>query len=66
MPSDAKPWRRCNAANVSAPDTDLYKALADGAREWRGMHGNDKRISLETLHGGVRACTKMLVAVAAP
>jgi acetylornithine deacetylase/succinyl-diaminopimelate desuccinylase-like protein len=94
------------AANVSAPDTDLYKALADGyrrrapgavvapalsaaftdnwvfrhcgldaygwtpfvldAREWRGMHGNDERISLENLHGGVRAYTEMLVAVAAP
>jgi acetylornithine deacetylase/succinyl-diaminopimelate desuccinylase-like protein len=94
------------AANVSPPDTELYKALADGyrrrapgavvapslsaaftdnwvfrhcgleaygwtpfvldTREWRGMHGNDERISLENLYGGVRAYTEMLLAVAAP
>ena len=34
--------------------------------EWRGMHGNDERISLENLHGGVRAYTEMLLATAAP
>jgi acetylornithine deacetylase/succinyl-diaminopimelate desuccinylase-like protein len=93
-------------ANASAPDTDLYKALAEGyrrrapgavvvpglspaftdnwvfrrcgldaygwtpfvldMREWRGMHGNDERISIENVHGGVRAFVEMLLAVAAP
>jgi acetylornithine deacetylase/succinyl-diaminopimelate desuccinylase-like protein len=33
--------------------------------EWRGMHGNDERISLDNVRAGVRAYTEMLLAVAA-
>lgn len=91
-------------ANLSPPDTELYKALADalGRRapgvvvapqisvaftdnwvfrgsglhaygfspfvlaeeEWRRVHGNDERVSLENLCAGVRAYTEMLLAVA--
>jgi acetylornithine deacetylase/succinyl-diaminopimelate desuccinylase-like protein len=90
--------------NLSPPDTELYKALADAlARrapgvvvapeilvaftdnwvfrrmglqgygwspfildggEWRRVHGNDERISLENLEQGVRAYTEMLLTVA--
>lgn len=90
--------------NLSPPDTELYKALADAlARrvpgvvvapeilvaftdnwvfrrmglqgygwspfvlddgEWRRVHGNDERISLENLRAGSRSCTEMLLAVA--
>ena len=90
--------------NLSPPDTELYKALADAlARrapgvvvapeilvaftdnwvfrrmglqgygwspfildegEWRRVHGNDERISLENLEQGARAYTEMLLTVA--
>jgi acetylornithine deacetylase/succinyl-diaminopimelate desuccinylase-like protein len=90
--------------NLSPPDTELYKALADSLRrrapgavvlpeilvgftdnwvfrrcgmhgygfapfvlgdgEFRRVHGNDERISLENLRAGVRAYTEMLAAVA--
>ena len=33
--------------------------------EWRRIHGNDERISLENIRAGVRAYTEMLLAVAA-
>lgn len=91
--------------NLSPPDTELYKALADtlarrvpgvvvapeilvaftdswvfrrcgllaygwspfvlDGEEWKGMHGNDERISLDNLRAGVRAYTEMLLSVAA-
>lgn len=91
--------------NLSPPDTELYKHLADALRgrapgtvvvpeilvgftdnwvfrncglhgygwspfvldegEIRRIHGNDERISLDNLRQGVRACTEMLLAVAA-
>jgi acetylornithine deacetylase/succinyl-diaminopimelate desuccinylase-like protein len=90
--------------NLSPPDTELYKALADAlARrapgvvvapeilvaftdnwvfrrlglqgygwspfilddgEWRRVHGNDERISLENVEQGARAYTELLLAVA--
>ncbi|HEY7520643.1 MAG TPA: M20/M25/M40 family metallo-hydrolase [Methylomirabilota bacterium] len=90
--------------NLSPPDTELYKALADAlARrvpgvvvapeilvaftdnwvfrrmglqgygwspfvlddgEWRRVHGNDERISLENVEHGARAYTELLLAVA--
>jgi acetylornithine deacetylase/succinyl-diaminopimelate desuccinylase-like protein len=90
--------------NLSPPDTELYKRLADSLRRrapgavvvpqilvgftdnWafrrsglhgygyapfvledddlRRVHGNDERISLENLTGGVRAFAEMLMAVA--
>jgi acetylornithine deacetylase/succinyl-diaminopimelate desuccinylase-like protein len=91
--------------NLSPPDTELYKALADALRarvpgavvapgiltgftdnwffrraglqgygwspfvldaeEYRRIHGNDERISLDNVRAGVRAYTEMLLAVAA-
>ena len=91
--------------NLSPPDTELYKALADSLRrrlpgtvvapqvlvaftdnwvfrglglhgygwspfvldtgEYRRIHGNDERISLENLREGVRAYVELLLAVAA-
>ena len=91
--------------NLSPPDTELYKALADSLRRrapgavvapgilvaftdnwvfrtlglhaygwspflldedgFRRIHGNDERISLDNVRGGVRAYTEMLLAVAA-
>jgi len=36
-----------------------------GDDEWRRVHGNDERISLENLHEGVRCHTEMLLEVAA-
>jgi acetylornithine deacetylase/succinyl-diaminopimelate desuccinylase-like protein len=90
--------------NLSPPDTELYKALADtlarrapgvvvapeilvaftdnwvfrrmglqgygwspfilDAGEWRRVHGNDERISVENLEQGARAYTELLLAVA--
>ena len=90
--------------NLSPPDTELYKALADSlARrapgvvvapeilvaftdnwvfrrmglqgygwspfildegEWRRVHGNDERISLENIEQGARAYTELLLTVA--
>jgi acetylornithine deacetylase/succinyl-diaminopimelate desuccinylase-like protein len=90
--------------NLSPPDTELYKALADAlARrapgvvvapeilvaftdnwvfrrmglqgygwspfilddgEWRRVHGNDERISLENVEQGARAYTELLLTVA--
>lgn len=90
--------------NLSPPDTELYKALADAlARrapgavvapeilvaftdnwvfrgmglqgygfspfvlddgEWRRVHGNDERISLDNIEQGARAYTELLLAVA--
>ena len=92
------------APNLSPPDTELYKALADALRrrapgtvvapeilvaftdnwvfrraglqgygwspfvldegEWRRMHGNDERLSLENIREGVRCYVDMLLAVA--
>jgi acetylornithine deacetylase/succinyl-diaminopimelate desuccinylase-like protein len=91
--------------NMSPPDTELYKALADATRsrapgavvapgilvgftdnwifrtlglhgygwspfvlddgEFRRIHGNDERISLDNIRAGARAYTDMLLAVAA-
>jgi acetylornithine deacetylase/succinyl-diaminopimelate desuccinylase-like protein len=91
--------------NLSPPDTELYKALADAMRrrvphvviapsiltgftdnwvfrglglqgygwspfvldaeEYRRIHGNDERISLDNMRAGVRAYTEMLLGVAA-
>ena len=93
------------APNLSPPDTELYKALADtlrrrmpgtviapgiltgftdnwvfrraglqgygwspfvlDAEEYRRIHGNDERISLDNVRDGVRAYTELLLAVAA-
>jgi acetylornithine deacetylase/succinyl-diaminopimelate desuccinylase-like protein len=36
-----------------------------GEEEWRRVHGNDERISIENLHEGVRCHTEMLLDVAA-
>ena len=92
-------------ANLSPPDTELYKALADALRrrapgtvvapeimvgftdnwvfrrcglhgygfgpfvldpvEWKGIHGNDERISVENMRAGARCYTEMLLAMAA-
>jgi len=92
-------------ANLSPPDTELYKALADALRrrapgtvvapeimvgftdnwvfrgmglhgygfgpfvldegEWRRIHGNDERISVENLTAGVRCYTELLLQMAA-
>jgi acetylornithine deacetylase/succinyl-diaminopimelate desuccinylase-like protein len=97
--------REPKAPNLSPPDTELYKALADSLRarvpgaviapgiltgftdnwffrraglqgygwspfvldaeEYRRIHGNDERISLDNVRAGVRAYTEMLLAVAA-
>ena len=91
--------------NLSPPDTELYKSLADALRrrapgvvvapeimvgftdnwvfrrcglhaygfgpfvldegEWRRIHGNDERISVENLTAGVRCYTEMLLDMAA-
>lgn len=91
--------------NLSPPDTELYKSLADALRrrapgvvvapeimvgftdnwvfrrcgmhgygfapfvldreEWKRIHGNDERISVENLHAGVRCYTEMLLDMAA-
>ena len=91
--------------NLSPPDTELYKALADSLRtrlpgvviapsiltgftdnwvfrglglqgygwspfvldaeEYRRIHGNDERISLDNVRAGARAYTEMLLGVAA-
>jgi acetylornithine deacetylase/succinyl-diaminopimelate desuccinylase-like protein len=96
--------REPKAPNLSPPDTEMYKALADTlARrapgvvvapevlvaftdswvfrrmglqaygwspfvldegEWRRVHGNDERISLENLREGARAYTELLLQVA--
>jgi acetylornithine deacetylase/succinyl-diaminopimelate desuccinylase-like protein len=96
--------REPKVPNLSPPDTEMYKALADTlARrapgvvvapeilvaftdswvfrrmglqaygwspfvldegEWRRVHGNDERISLENLHEGARAYTELLVQIA--
>jgi acetylornithine deacetylase/succinyl-diaminopimelate desuccinylase-like protein len=90
--------------NLSPPDTELYKALADALvrrlpgvvvapeilvaftdnwvfrrlglqgygwspfilseEEWRRIHGNDERISLDNVEQGARAYTELLLAVA--
>ena len=90
--------------NLSPPDTELYKALADALvrrmpgvvvapeilvaftdnwvfrrmglqgygwspfildeHEWRRVHGNDERISLENIESGARAYTELLLTVA--
>ena len=90
--------------NLSPPDTELYKALADALQarapgavvapeimvgftdnwvfrrcglhgygfgpfvldpvEWKGIHGNDERISVENMRAGARCYTEMLLAVA--
>ena len=90
--------------NLSPPDTELYKALADALRrrapgcvvapeimvgftdnwvfrrcgmhgygfapflldsgEWKRIHGNDERISVENLRAGARAYTEMLLHMA--
>jgi len=97
--------REPKVPNLSPPDTELYKALADALRgrlpgvvvapsiltgftdnwffrraglqgygwspfvldagEYRRIHGNDERISLDNVRAGVRAYTEMLLAVAA-
>ena len=36
-----------------------------GEDEWRRVHGNDERISLENLREGVRCHTEMLLEMAA-
>jgi acetylornithine deacetylase/succinyl-diaminopimelate desuccinylase-like protein len=91
--------------NLSPPDTELYKSLADALRrrapgavvapeimvgftdnwvfrraglhgygfapfvlgpgEWRRIHGNDERISVENLRAGARCYTEMLLDMAA-
>jgi acetylornithine deacetylase/succinyl-diaminopimelate desuccinylase-like protein len=96
--------REPKAPNLSPPDTEMYKALADTlARrtpgvvvapeilvaftdswvfrrmglqaygwspfvldegEWRRVHGNDERISLENLREGARAYTELLLQIA--
>jgi acetylornithine deacetylase/succinyl-diaminopimelate desuccinylase-like protein len=97
--------REPKAPNLSPPDTELYKALADTLRgrlpdtviapailtgftdnwffrraglqaygwspfvldggEYRRIHGNDERISVDNVRAGVRAYTEMLLAIAA-
>src|SRR5438874_1827420 len=97
--------REPKVPNLSPPDTELYKALADtlrrrmpgtviapgiltgftdnwvfrraglqgygwspfvlDAEEYRRIHGNDERISLDNVRDGVRAYTELLLAVAA-
>jgi len=97
--------REPKTPNMSPPDTELYKALADTLRrrapgavvapgilvaftdnwvfrelglhgygwspfildeeEYRRIHGNDERVSLENLRAGARAYTELLLAVAA-
>src|SRR2546425_10328411 len=92
------------APNLSPPDTELYKALADALRrrapgtvvapeilvaftdnwvfrrcglhgygwspfvldegEWRRVHGNDERLSLENIREGARCYVEMLLDVA--
>jgi acetylornithine deacetylase/succinyl-diaminopimelate desuccinylase-like protein len=91
--------------NLSPPDTELYKSLADALRrrapgavvapeimvgftdnwvfrrcgmhgygfgpfvldpvEWKGIHGNDERISVENMRAGARCYTEMLLGMAA-
>ena len=97
--------REPKVPNLSPPDTELYKALADtlrrrmpgtviapgiltgftdnwvfrraglqgygwspfvlDAEDYRRIHGNDERISLDNVRDGVRAYTELLLAVAA-
>ena len=97
--------REPKLANMSPPDTELYKALADALRarapgavvapgimvaftdnwvfrtlgvhgygwspfvldddEFRRIHGNDERVSLDNVRAGARSYTEMLLAVAA-
>ena len=97
--------REPKAPNLSPPDTEMYKALADTLRgrlpdtviapailtgftdnwffrraglqaygwspfvldggEYRRIHGNDERISVDNVRAGVRAYTEMLLAIAA-
>ena len=92
-------------SNLSPPDTELYKLLADALRrrapgvvgapeimvgftdnwvfrrcgmrgygfgpfvleedDWKRIHGNDERISVENLHAGARCYTEMLLDMAA-
>jgi acetylornithine deacetylase/succinyl-diaminopimelate desuccinylase-like protein len=96
--------REAKVPNLSPPDTELYKALADSLarrapgvvvapeilvaftdswvfrrmglqaygwspfvldeEEWRRVHGNDERISLENVAAGARAYTELLLHVA--
>ena len=96
--------REPKTPNLSPPDTELYKALADTLTrrapgvvvapsilvaftdswvfrrmglqaygwspfvldegEWRRVHGNDERISLENIRAGVRAYTELLLQMA--
>src|SRR5438445_652663 len=96
--------REPKVPNLSPPDTDMYKALADRParrapgvvvapeilvaftdswvfrrmglaaygwspfvlddEEWRRVHGNDERISLENLREGARAYTELLLQIA--
>jgi acetylornithine deacetylase/succinyl-diaminopimelate desuccinylase-like protein len=97
--------REPKVPNLSPPDTEMYKALADTLarrapgvvvapeilvaftdswvfrrmglqaygwspfvlddEEWRRVHGNDERISLENVQHGVRAYTELLLQMAA-
>jgi acetylornithine deacetylase/succinyl-diaminopimelate desuccinylase-like protein len=97
--------REPRTPNLSPPDTELYKALADALRrrapgavvapeilvaftdnwvfrraglqgygwspfvldegEWRRMHGNDERISLDNVREGARAYVELLLGMAA-
>jgi acetylornithine deacetylase/succinyl-diaminopimelate desuccinylase-like protein len=97
--------REPKVPNLSPPDTELYKALADSLRarmpgtevapailtgftdnwvfrglglqgygwspfvldagEYRRIHGNDERISLDNVRAGARAYTEMLLGIAA-
>ena len=97
--------RQPKVPNLSPPDTEMYKALADSLRarmpsavvapailtgftdnwvfrglglqgygwspfvldagEYRRIHGNDERISIENIRAGVRAYTEMLLGIAA-
>ena len=96
--------REPKVPNLSPPDTEMYKALADTLarrapgvvvapeilvaftdswvfrrmglaaygwspfvlddEEWRRVHGNDERISLENLREGARAYTELLLQIA--
>ena len=97
--------REPKVPNLSPPDTEMYKALADALRlrmpgtvvapailtgftdnwvfrglglsgygwspfvldaeEYRRIHGNDERVSLENIRAGARAYTEMLLGIAA-
>ena len=97
--------REPKVPNLSPPDTEMYKALADTLRgrmpdvviapailtgftdnwffrraglqsygwspfvldavEYRRIHGNDERISVDNVRAGARAYTEMLLGIAA-